>query len=148
MHRRSTQRSPFLLPESTLVESELVTLKNVSVAATALAGAGRDDSVQTTGLELLLNGVLDLARGLQALRLLLGDCVGLLLVLLLLTGLGLPPAAEGSTVVCLVPLSEWSSIDLDDGGAGQGVGTDELVVGGVVDDTDDTGLLGDALRAP
>ena len=48
----------------------------------------------------------------------------------------------------LVPLSERSSIDLDDGGAGQGVGTDKLVVGGVVDDTDDTGLLGDALRAP
>ena len=48
----------------------------------------------------------------------------------------------------LVPLSEGSSIDLDDSGAGQGVGTDELVVGGVVDDTDDTGLLGDALGTP
>jgi hypothetical protein len=50
--------------------------------------------------------------------------------------------------VGLVPLSERSSIDLDDGGAGQGVGADEFVVGGVVDDTDDTGLLGDALRTP
>lgn len=48
----------------------------------------------------------------------------------------------------LVPLSEGSSIDLDDGGAGQGVGSDELVVGRVVDDTDDTSLLGDALGAP
>ena len=48
----------------------------------------------------------------------------------------------------LVPLSEGSGIDLDDSGAGQGVGTDELVVGGVVDDTDDTGLLGDALGTP
>lgn len=48
----------------------------------------------------------------------------------------------------LVPLSKWGGIDLNDGGAGQGVGTDKLVVGGVVDDTDDTGLLGDALRAP
>lgn len=48
----------------------------------------------------------------------------------------------------LVPLSEGGGIDLDDGGAGQGVGSDELVVGGVVDDTDDTGLLGDALGAP
>jgi hypothetical protein len=50
--------------------------------------------------------------------------------------------------VGLVPLSEGGGIDLDDGGAGEGVGADELVVGGVVDDTDDTGLLGDALRAP
>ena len=48
----------------------------------------------------------------------------------------------------LVPLPEGSGIDLDDSGAGQGVGTDELVVGGVVDDTDDTGLLGDTLGAP
>ena len=48
----------------------------------------------------------------------------------------------------LVPLPEGGGIDLDDGGAGQGVGTDKLVVGGVVDDTDHTGLLGDALRSP
>ena len=48
----------------------------------------------------------------------------------------------------LVPLPEGSGIDLNNGGAGQGVGTDELVVGGVVDDTDDTGLLGDALGTP
>jgi hypothetical protein len=50
--------------------------------------------------------------------------------------------------VGLVPLPEGSGIDLDNGGAGQGVGTDKLVVGGVVDDTDDTGLLGDTLRTP
>lgn len=48
----------------------------------------------------------------------------------------------------LVPLPEGSGIDLDNGGAGQGVGADELVVGGVVDDTDDTGLLGDTLGTP
>lgn len=48
----------------------------------------------------------------------------------------------------LVPLSERRSVDLDDGRACEGVGADELVVGRVVDDTDDTGLLGDALRAP
>lgn len=45
----------------------------------------------------------------------------------------------------LVPLSERSGIDLDDGGAGEGVRADEFVVGGVVDDTNDTGLLGDTL---
>jgi hypothetical protein len=50
--------------------------------------------------------------------------------------------------VGLVPLSEGGGIDLDDGGAGEGVGADKFVVGGVVDDTDHTGLLGDALRAP
>ena len=55
---------------------------------------------------------------------------------------------DGRLVVRLVPLSERSGIDLDHGGAGEGVGADEFVVGGVVDDTDHTGLLGDALRTP
>jgi len=50
--------------------------------------------------------------------------------------------------VGLVPLSEWRGIDLDDGGAGQGIGADKLVVGWVVDDTNDTGPLGNALGAP
>jgi hypothetical protein len=50
--------------------------------------------------------------------------------------------------VGLEPHTEGSGIDLDDGGLGEGVGADELVVGGVVDDTNDTGLLGDALGAP
>jgi hypothetical protein len=137
-----------LLPERALVESKLLTLEDVSVAATALAGARGHDGVQTTGLELLLDGVLNLARGLHTLSLLLGDRVRLLDVLCLLTGLDLPPAAERDTVVGLEPLSEGSGIDLNDGGTGEGVGTDEFVVGRVVDDTDDTGLLGDALRAP
>jgi hypothetical protein len=113
-----------------------------------LARARGDDGVQATGLELLLHGVLDLASGLHALLLLLGDGVGLLDVLGLLAGLGLPLAAERDAVVGLVPLAEGRSIDLDNGGAGEGVGSDKLVVGRVVDDTDDTGLFGDALRAP
>lgn len=48
----------------------------------------------------------------------------------------------------LVPLTERSGIDLNDGGLGQGVGTDQLVVGRMVDDDDDTGLAGAALRGP
>jgi hypothetical protein len=131
-----------------LVESELLALENVTIAATALAGTRGNDGVQATGLELLLHSVLDLAPGLHALLLLLGDGVRLLDVFGLLAGLGLPLAAEGDAVVSLVPLAEGCGIDLDDGGAGEGVGSDKLVVGGVVDDTDDTGLLGDALRAP
>lgn len=86
------QASP-LLPERALVERKLLALEDVSVAATALAGARGDDGVQTTSLELLLDGVLNLSGGLDALGLLLGDRVGLLDVLGLLAGLDLPPAA-------------------------------------------------------
>lgn len=146
MHRRIPKHNP-LLPEETLVESKLLTLEDVTIAATALAGTGRYSSEHTTGLELPLKSSLDLAGCLEAVGLLLLDAVGLLL-LLLLAGLGLSPTAERLTVVSLEPLSERSGIDLDDGGLGEGVGTDELVVGRVVDDTDHTGLLGDALRSP
>lgn len=48
----------------------------------------------------------------------------------------------------LVPLSEWGRVDLDDSGLGEGVGTDELVVGGMEGDNDHTDLAGDALRSP
>jgi hypothetical protein len=50
--------------------------------------------------------------------------------------------------VCLVPLPEGRSIDLDDGRSGKGVGADEFVVGGMEGDGDDTDLPRDALRAP
>lgn len=50
--------------------------------------------------------------------------------------------------MCLVPLSEGGGIDLDDGGFGEGVGSDQLVVGGVVGDNDHTDLAGNTLRGP
>ena len=48
----------------------------------------------------------------------------------------------------LVPLAEGSGIDLDNGVLHKGTGTDQLVVGRVVDDSDDTGLAGDGLGTP
>lgn len=48
----------------------------------------------------------------------------------------------------LVPLTEGGGINLDDGGLGEGVGSDKLVVGRVVGDHDDTGLAGAALGGP
>jgi hypothetical protein len=146
MHRIIPKDNP-LLPEETLVERKLLALEDVAVTATALAGARRHNGEDTTGLELLLERVLDLAGCLEAVGLLLLDAVGLLL-LLLLAGLGLAPSAKGLAVVGLEPLSEGGGIDLNDGRLGEGVGADKLVVGGVVDDTNDTALLSDALRAP
>ena len=56
--------------------------------------------------------------------------------------------SEGHGVVSLVPLTERSGVDDDDGVLHQGLGADELVVGRVVDDVDDTGLASDRLGAP
>jgi len=118
--------------ELALVEGELLALQDVTVAATGLAGAAGDDSVETTGLELLLESGVDLARGGEAGSLLLLDRLALLDLLKGLALLLLATAAEGLAVVSLVPLTEGRSVDLDDGGLGQGVGADKLVVGRVV----------------
>lgn len=136
-----------LLADGALVESELLTLEDVAVDTAALAGARGDNGEETTGLELLLDGALDLAGGLDAGLLLLLDRLALL-DLLGLGALLLATAADGLAVVGLVPLAERSGIDLDNGGLGEGVGADQLVVGRVVGDGDDAGLAGDTLRAP
>lgn len=135
-----------LLADSLLVESKLLTLQNVTVNTARLTGAGSDNGVQTTGLELALEGTLGLAALSEAGSLLLDDGRGLLL----LGGLGLLLASttEGLAVVGLVPLTEGSGINLHNGGLGQGVCADQLVVGGVEGHSDDTGLAGDTLGAP
>lgn len=134
--------------ELALVESQLLTLEDVAIAATALAGPRGNDGIQTTGLELLLQSGVDLAVGGVAGGLLLLDGLGLLDLLLGLATLLLSATANGLAVVGLVPLTEGGSVDLDDGGLGQGVGADQLVIGRVVGHGDDTGLAGGALRGP
>lgn len=62
--------------------------------------------------------------------------------------LALTSPAQGGAVVSFVPLSERVGIDLDDGGFGQGVGSDEFVVGGMVGHDNHTDFAGDALAAP
>ena len=47
-----------------------------------------------------------------------------------------------------VYLSEWSAIDGDDGALDEGLGSDQLVVRGVVDNVDDSALSGDGLGSP
>jgi hypothetical protein len=141
-----------LLVELALVESELLTLQDVTIDTAGLTGSAGNNGVQSTGLELLLDGALDLAAGRHASSLLLLDGVGLLDLLLGLTLLGslglLASSAKSLTVVGLVPLSEGSGINLNDGALGEGVGSHQLVVGRVVGDGNDTGLAGQALGTP
>jgi hypothetical protein len=137
-----------LLAQRTLVECQLLTLQDVSVAASALARSRGDDGVQATGLELPLQRGLDLALGGEAGGLLLLHALALLLRLGVLVALLLASAAQRLTIVGLVPLAEGSGVDLHDGRLGQGVGADKLVVRGMVGHDDDAHLAGDALRCP
>lgn len=113
------------------VEVELLALENVTVSAAGLAGARGDDGEKATSAELLGEVGVDLgvllALGEDAL-----DVVRLLGLLSLLgSGLGLG-ADDGLSVVRLVPLAERSGVNLDDGRLDEGLGTEKLVVGGVV----------------
>lgn len=128
-----------------VVEFKFLTLENVTIAATRLTGAGGDDGIETTGGELIINQGINLSLALASGNLGqsilgLGELDGEFSVLALL--------AQSFTVVSFVPLTEGGGIDLDDGALDEGLGTDEFVVGGVVDDIDDTGLARDGFAGP
>lgn len=93
-----------------------------------------------------LESVVNLAVGLGAGGLLALDALALLL--LGHVGLLLASSADGLAVVGLEPLSEGGGVDLDNGRAGERVGTDQLVVGRVVAHNDHADLAGDALGSP
>lgn len=94
-----------------------------------------------------LESALDLAS-LQPVGVLLLHTLANLLLLSSFPTLRLSSTTQARTIMSLIPLSEGGRIDLNDGGAGQGVGSNEFVVGWVEDDTDDTSLAGDGFRAP
>ena len=128
-----------------MVELELGSLEDDAVAATALAGSAGDLGEETAGAELLVEGGLEGAVLLPVGELAL-DVVGLLGALNV-GGLALLDADLGA-VVGLVPLLEGVGVDEDDGALDEGLGTDELVVGGVVGDVENADLAGADLGAP
>lgn len=132
--------------EPTNVELKLRALEDVAIGAARLTGAARNNGVETTSRELLLDERVDLGV-LAALSQLALNVVALLD---LLSGLVARHAAlgHGLTVVLLVSHAERSSVNLDNGALHKSVGTDKLVVRGVVNDTKNTRLGSDVLRAP
>ena len=136
-----------LLGELPGVELQLLLLQYVSITPATLSRSTGDARIQTAAEELLLESLVERVV-LGSLGDLLGCCCARLVVLvagccgcLSLCCLGL--LADRLAVVLLVPLTEWSGVDLNDGALHQSLGADELVVGGVVDDIEDTGLAGD-----
>ena len=121
-------RSPLLSPDSSLVERQLVTLKNVTIATPTLTGTTRNDRVQPTRLKLPLQALLNFAHLVQALFPLVLHALANLLILNSFLALDLSPPPHADAVVCFVPLSEGRGVDLDDGGFCEGVGADEFVV--------------------
>ena len=56
--------------------------------------------------------------------------------------------ADRRGIVRFVPLTERRGVDGDDGVLDEGLGSDQLVVAGVVDGVDDTRLASDRLGSP
>merc|ERR1719329_937491 len=136
-----------LLPlELLLVEHKLITLEDVTIGAAALSRAGADGGEETTTCELvgdhwveLLSGV---AGGLLALDM-VADLLDGFLLAVVLDLLG-----QVHTILLQVPLPERLTVDLDNGILQQGLGSDQLVAGSIVDDIEDTNLFGAVLGAP
>ena len=129
------------------VELELSALKDVSVETSALSWSGRDASQETSGSELIGDLLVDLAGLASAgeLGLDMTASLGRLTSFIRFFKLLL---VELDVVLLEVPLSEWSGVDVDNGVLDEGLRTDKLIAGSVVDDINDTRLEGDGLRSP
>jgi hypothetical protein len=139
--------SLLLLLELLDVEVKLSAFKDVAVEAARLSGAGGNAGVKLVAVELVSHLLLDSAvllslnesasDVLASLR--AGTCLIGLLDLLLV---------KLDVVVLKVPLSEGGGVNFDNAVLDEGLGTNELVVGSVVNDIDNSALSGDRLGAP
>merc|ERR1711934_603981 len=141
-----------LLPRHPLdVELELLALEQEAVASAALAGPRRDARKQAASVELRVEVGVEHTALLASSDLLLHTFRLLLLLLLCLTLRILfleVLLAHNATVMRLVPLAEGRRINLHDGVLHEGLRANQLVVGRVVDDVEDTRLACAYLRAP
>jgi len=140
-------RSGSLLVHLLHVELELLALEDVAVGTTTLAGARGDASQEAAGLELVGDlGVDNSVLGVGSdLSLHVTGLLGLgseLISLLNLLGV------ELDIVLAEVPEAEGVSVDGNDSVLHDRLGSDQLVVGGVIDNIDDLSLAGKVLRAP
>jgi hypothetical protein len=123
------------------IKFQLLALQHVAVAATALARSGRYGAQQAAAGESLIQSRVQSA-GLLSLGLVSLNVVRNLLLGTLLSGgllLGLLHA-DLDTIVLLIPSLERGRVNLDDGTLHQSLGAHQLVVGGVVNDVQDTSL--------
>ena len=136
-----------LLPDLSLVESQLLTLENVAIYSSTLSRSASDNGIQSSGLKLSLQCGLDFSHLGQSLLMLVLHTLALLRLLSSLLIL-LPSSSQSSAVVSLIPRPKRGSIDLHNSRSRQGIRSDKFVVGRVESDDDDTGLAGDTLAAP
>lgn len=114
-----------------------------------MTGTAGEDGVEATSGELIIQKGINLGF-LSAVSVLAGNVVADLLFGSgnSLSVLGRLALTKGLTVVGLIPLTERSGINLDDGTLHESLCADQLVVAGIVDDINQTGLAGDGFATP
>lgn len=122
------------------VELKLLSFEDVAVRAAALSRARGDAGQQTARCEGVIKGGVQSASLLSLLQLAgevvrvgLSGLIGNLLILL---------HTDLDAVVLLVPSTEGGGINLDDGILHQSLGANQLVIGGIVHNIQDTSLAG------
>jgi len=141
------RRSLLLLLELFEVELKFSALNDVTINAAGLAWAGGDASENASGVELVSKLRVNLAILLTSLKSAL-DGVASLHAFTSLIRFFKFLLVELNIVLLEVPLSEGSGIDGNDGVLDEGLSSDKLVVGSVVDGVENTGLGSHGLRAP
>merc|ERR1719333_315700 len=137
-----------LLPLKLLqVELELLALEHVPVEAAGLAWARRDACKKTAGGELVGHLLVE-GAGLAALGELSLQVSASLSAFTSFIRFFKLLLVELNVVLLEVPLSEGGGIDVDNGVLDEGLGANELVVGGVVDNINNTRLECDGLGVP
>jgi hypothetical protein len=131
------RRSLLLSLELLEVEIKFNTLNDVAIDAAGLTWVGGDAGVKTTRVELIGNLGINLAVLLARLKSSL-DGVASLDTLTGLIRFFKLLLVELDVVLLEVPLSEGSGIDQDNGVLNESLGSDELVVGSVVNDIENT----------
>jgi len=137
--------------EFTEVELEFLALKDIPVRSPRLTRSTGNSRIKTTGSELTVEQRIDLCVLLLGVEIALGVVGEFFGFGGFFGGGGWGFDAflgYGLGVVGFVPLTEGGGIDLDDSALDESVRSDQLVVRGVIDDTDDTSLTSDMLRGP
>lgn len=142
-------RECLFLVHHALVKGEFLALQNVPVASSGLSRSGRNLGQDTSRSKLGVQGGVQGAVGLSSLEL-LGHLGGNTREVNGLSGFSGGGLFESNldAVVGFVPGLEGVGINHDNGALDQGLGTDQLVVGGVVHDVQDTDLAGADLGTP
>jgi hypothetical protein len=139
----------FLLAELALVEGQLFSLQDISINTATLAWSRGNDCIETTSFELFLQSRLNLTLGCKSSSVLLLHSLALLLRLSnLLSCLLLTSSAQALSIMCFIPLTERSGINLNNSRFCEGVCSDEFVVGRMESHDDHTDLSCDTLRTP